>query len=203
MKLYYQTHSPFARKTLVFAHEAGVANGVDVQHCETSPTKRNEDIYRLNPLGKVPVLVLENNQTIFDSGLICEHFDSISQYELIPKDTEKRIEALKVQALSDGLSDAGILVRWERTRRPERFRYKEFEIAQLQKIESTLTYLNGTVNFKELNIGHIALASSVSWLEFREIVQSFERWPLIDEWYSEIIRRSSMLATQMAGDTFD
>jgi len=203
MKLYYQTHSPFARKTLIFAHEARLNNSIEVQHCETSPTKRNEEIYRLNPLGKVPVLVLENEQTIFDSGLICEYLDSLSQIELIPTDKVKRIEALKVQALSDGISDAGILVRWEISRRPEKYRYKEFEIAQIRKIESTLSHLNDTVNFKDFHIGHIALASSVSWLEFRDILADIEKWPRVYEWYKEVKKRGSVLATALAGETFD
>jgi len=57
MKLLYQTHSPYARKTLVFAHEAGLADRLQVVHQETSPTVRNEQVFAENPLGKVPVLV--------------------------------------------------------------------------------------------------------------------------------------------------
>ena len=57
MQLLYQTHSPYARKALVFAHEAGLAARIDVVHHETSPTLRNEQVYAQNPLGKVPVLL--------------------------------------------------------------------------------------------------------------------------------------------------
>jgi glutathione S-transferase len=52
MKLLYQTHSPYARKVLVAAHEVGLADKLEVVHQETSPTRRNEDVISLNPLGK-------------------------------------------------------------------------------------------------------------------------------------------------------
>ena len=57
MQFLYQTHSPYARKALVFAHEAGLADRIEVVHHETSPTLRNETVFAQNPLGKVPVLL--------------------------------------------------------------------------------------------------------------------------------------------------
>ena len=50
MKLLYQTHSPYARKVLVFAHEIGLAGQIEVIHQETSPTLRNEQVYAENPV---------------------------------------------------------------------------------------------------------------------------------------------------------
>ena len=58
MKLLYQTHSPFARKALVFAYETGLAGEIEVIHHETSPTLRNDEVFAANPLGKVPVLLV-------------------------------------------------------------------------------------------------------------------------------------------------
>src|SRR5687767_3749836 len=57
VKLLYQTHSPYARKALVFAHEVGLAAQLEVVHQETSPTVRNAEVFAENPLGKVPVLL--------------------------------------------------------------------------------------------------------------------------------------------------
>ena len=54
MELIYQTHSPYARKVLVHAHEAGLAGHLRVVHHETSPTRRNDAVFALNPLGKWP-----------------------------------------------------------------------------------------------------------------------------------------------------
>jgi glutathione S-transferase len=60
MKLFYQTHSPHARKVLVMAHEVGLADRIEVIHQETSPMVRNDAVFAQNPLGKVPVLVLSD-----------------------------------------------------------------------------------------------------------------------------------------------
>src|SRR5262249_54070179 len=118
MKLLYQTHSPYARKTLVFAHEVGIAQQVEVVHHETSPTRRNEHVFAENPLGKVPVLIRAGLPSIFDSDVICAYFDTLhSGRKLIPIEGEARWQALRMQAASQGLADAGIAVRWETVRR--------------------------------------------------------------------------------------
>ncbi len=101
MKLLYQTHSPFARKVLVFAHEVGIADQVDVVHHETSPTLRNDEVYAQNPLGKVPVLIRPGQAPIFDSDVICAYLDTVhSGRRLIPPEGEARWHALRIQALS-------------------------------------------------------------------------------------------------------
>jgi glutathione S-transferase len=69
MKLLYQTHSAPARKALVFAHEVGIAARIEVVHHETSPTRRNEEVYAQNPLGRVPVLIRPGLFPIFDSDV--------------------------------------------------------------------------------------------------------------------------------------
>src|SRR5690242_21672120 len=92
MKLLYQTHSPYARKVLVAAHELGMADRLEVIHHETSPTRRNDEIFALNPLGKVPVLV-DAGLTLFDSNVICEQLDGRSR--LIPTDAAARYRALR------------------------------------------------------------------------------------------------------------
>ena len=79
MKLLYQTHSPYARKALVFAHEAGLAARLEVEHHETSPTNRNPRVFAENPLGKVPVLLRAGLPPLFDSDVICAYLDSLNE----------------------------------------------------------------------------------------------------------------------------
>jgi glutathione S-transferase len=87
MKLLYQTHSPYARKALVFAHEVGLARQIEVVHHETSPTRRNEQVFAENPLGKVPVLLRSGLPPIFDSDVICAYLDTLhAGRKLIPPD---------------------------------------------------------------------------------------------------------------------
>src|SRR5690349_7916865 len=91
MKLLYQTHSPYARKVLVFAHEAGLAARLEVVHQETSPTQRNEAVFAENPLGKVPVLVRPGLPSLFDSDVICAYLDTLhGGRKLIPLAGEAR-----------------------------------------------------------------------------------------------------------------
>ena len=104
MQLLYQTHSPYARKALVFAQEAGLAGQIEVIHHETSPTNRNEAVYAQNPLGKVPVLVRPGLPPLFDSDVICEYLDILhTGRPLIPREGEARWHALRVQAVAKGI----------------------------------------------------------------------------------------------------
>ena len=109
MKLYYQTHSPYARKVLVLAHELGIASSLEVIHHETSPTSPNATIYQANPLGKVPVLILPDDSALFDSIVICEYLDDLSDgRKFIPASGPERYQALRLQALAQGMCDVGI-----------------------------------------------------------------------------------------------
>lgn len=67
LPLYSQSHSPYARKVVVFAREAGLAGRLAVLDHETSPTNRNDAVFAVNPLGKVPVLITPEAGAIFDS----------------------------------------------------------------------------------------------------------------------------------------
>jgi glutathione S-transferase len=208
MKLLYQTHSPFARKALAFAHEAGLASSITVIHHETSPTLRNKKVFSLNPLGKVPVLITDSNTSIFDSHVICIYLNTLSKKttlipELISENPKKHIEALRLEAIADGLSEAGILARWEMTRRPEALRYEPFQNGQLEKLTESYQFIEDNITLnEEVSIGEIALATSLSWLEFREL-PSFRHCAKLSQWYDNFITRDSMLATTLVGDTHD
>ena len=91
MKLLYQTHSPYARKALVFAHEAGLAEQIEVSHHETSPLRRTAEVFAANPLGKVPVLLRPGLPALFDSDVICAYLDTLHPgRKLIPTEGEAR-----------------------------------------------------------------------------------------------------------------
>lgn len=100
MKLLYQTHSPYARKALVFAHEAGLADMLEVIHEETSPTQKNAEVFAQNPLGKVPVLIRDEGSAIFDSDVICAYLNTMALRSLYPAGGEERWAALRLQALA-------------------------------------------------------------------------------------------------------
>lgn len=205
MKLLYQTHSPYARKTLVFAHEAGIADRIDVVHHETSPTRRNEQVFAENPLGKVPVLVRPGLPSIFDSDVICAFLDTLHDgRKLIPATGESRWAALRAQAVAQGLADAGIAVRWETVRRPEALRYVPLRDGYMAKLTTSYDWLERELDVDAaIQIGHIALATALDWLEFRGLPGFRETHPRLAAWFDVFKARPSMRATPLSGDTRD
>lgn len=205
MKLLYQTHSPYARKALVFAHEAGLGAHLEVIHQETSPTRRNELVFAENPLGKVPVLLRPGNVPLFDSDVICAYLDSLHEgRKLIPPEGEPRWQALRVQAGAQGLAEAGIAVRWETVRRPAGLRYGPLRDGYIEKLISSYDWLENELDVgSALHVGHIAVATALGWLEFRELPSFRERRPRLAAWYDEFAQRASMRATPLSGETHD
>jgi len=205
MKLLYQTHSPYARKALVFAHEAGLASRIEVMHHETSPTKRNEQVFAENPLGKVPVLLRPGLSPIFDSDVICAYLDTLHDgRKLIPVNGEARWQALRVQAVAQGLADAGIAVRWETVRRPEALRHSLLRDGYIEKMTASYDWLERELDVDDaVHVGHIAVATALSWIEFRELPDFREKRPRLSAWLDEFQGRPSMCATPLSGETQD
>jgi glutathione S-transferase len=205
MKLLYQTHSPYARKTLVFAHEIDLASRIEVVHHETSPTRRNEHVFAENPLGKVPVLMRPGLPPIFDSDVICAYLDTLhSSRKLIASEGESRWHALRLQAVAQGMADAGIQLRWETVRRPEALRYPPLRDGYIQKLVTSYDWLERQLDVgSPVHVGHIALATCLDWLEFRELPGFRAGRPRLAAWLDEFKRRPSMRATPLSGETQD
>ena len=205
MKLLYQTHSPYARKALVFAHEAGIADRIEVVHHETSPTLRNEEVYAANPLGKVPVLLRPGLPALFDSDVICAYLDTLHEGpRLIPDQGEARWQALRVQSIAQGLGDAGIKVRWETVRRPQALRYPALREGYTGKLVASYDWLESELDTDgPIHIGHIALATVLGWLEFRSLPDFRAGRPRLSGWFDAFQARPSMRATPLSGETHD
>lgn len=205
MKLLYQTHSPYARKALVFAHEAGIADRIEVVHHETSPTLRNEEVYAANPLGKVPVLLRPGLPALFDSDVICAYLDTLHEGpRLIPDQGEARWQALRLQSIAQGLGDAGIKVRWETVRRPQALRYPALREGYTGKLVASYDWLESELDTDgPIHVGHIALATVLGWLEFRALPDFRAGRPRLSGWFDAFQARPSMRATPLSGETHD
>jgi len=205
MKLLYQTHSPFARKALVFAHEVGLARQIEVAHHETSPTRRNEQVFAENPLGKVPVLLRPGLPPIFDSDVICAYLDTQhAGRKLIPPEGEPRWHALRLQAVAQGLAESGIAIRWETLRRPQELRYPPLRDGYIEKLVASYDWLERELDVgAPLHVGHVALATCLDWLEFRELPAFRGGRPRLTAWFDEFAKRPSMRATPLSGETHD
>jgi Glutathione S-transferase len=205
LKLLYQTHSPYARKVLVMAHEAGLGGRLEVIHHETSPTNRNDEVFAKNPLGKVPVLIFEDGFALFDSPVICEYLDGLhGGRRLIPADRRKRLETLRLQAVAQGICDAGIALRWDTERRPQGLRWKALADGQAEKLLAAYDFFEREADLDgPVDLGQIALATALDWIAFRTLPDFLAGRPRLARWYRVFIERPSMRATTYAGETHD
>ncbi len=170
MKLYWSPRSPFARKVMVFAHEAGLAGRIETVRTLVSMTNPNRDLMRLNPLGKIPTLVADDGTVLFDSSVICEYLDSLHHGEkLFPRDPGKRWQALRWHALGTNMLDNLVLWRNERLR-PKPQQSPEVLAAFELKIRTSIEFLNqdaAALAAASFGIGHVAIGVALGYIDFR------------------------------------
>lgn len=197
MKLYYSSTSPFVRKVNIFATEAGLHDQID--WVMTNPWQAEDTLTTVNPLSKIPTLITDDEEVIYDSRVICEYLDTISTGEkLIPEQTELHWQALRLQALADGILDAGILRFMERKREPEK-QSNNWDSMQKSSVERGLDYLEKNISewsTSSLNIGIISVACALGWLDFRFASENWRiNHPKLMAWFEHFSKRDSMRKT--------
>ena len=199
MKLYYTQKSPFVRKALVVALEAGVEDKLDKIDCSTT-TPIIPDAAIANPLKKIPALELDDGTALFDSPVVCEYLDAeLGNGTIFPKESSARWTALRFQALADGLLDAAVLIRYENTLRPENLRWDDWSSGQMDKIDGALADLetNAASFGDRVDIGTISVACALGYLDFRYANKDWRAvYPNLAAWFSAFADRPSMKATQ-------
>ncbi|HWD35872.1 MAG TPA: glutathione S-transferase [Casimicrobiaceae bacterium] len=131
MKLIASRTSPYARKVRVVLAE----KKVECQVVETSPYEAGNPVHAWNPLGKLPVLVLDDGTHLFDSRVIVEYIDLVSPVSrLIPEPARQRIAVKKWEALADGVNDATATIVLER-KRPANLQSDEWIARQRRKVD--------------------------------------------------------------------
>lgn len=194
MKLHHLKTSPFARKVMMVAHEAGIVDRISL--ITSDPLASPPALLAANPLGKVPCLILDDGSTLFDSRVICEYLDlSFNEGRLFPTDPATRVPALRWQAMGDGVSDAAVLCRYER-QRPEAARSDEWIARQEGKITRALDVLEEEVAAlaaAPVAIGHLTIAAALGYLDLRlEALRWRDGRPRLAAWYSAIRERPSV-----------
>lgn len=166
MKLYFAPPSPFARKILVMIAEKGLQSQFQLE--PRNPFDMPADLVAANPLSKVPTLVLDNGETLFDSTVIAEFIDSLGAPRLIPESGAARWSALRWQSLADGILEAGQSIQLER-RRPENEQSPGWMHRQAKTVERGLDLVEKEINTlgPTLTVGHISLGCALGWLDFR------------------------------------
>lgn len=172
MKLIGSTTSPYVRKVRVVLAE----KKLDYRFVEEDVWAAETTIAAANPLGKVPCLVMDGADAMFDSRVIVEYLDTLSPVgKLIPASGRERAEVKTWEALADGLLDAAILVRLERTfaGRSDGERSQAWIERQLAKVHAALRAMSLGLGEKafcsgiHLSLSDVAVGCALGWLEFR------------------------------------
>ena len=172
MKLAYSAASPYVRKVMIVAIEAGLDSKIEKLTMAVRPDQPSAALAADNPLMKVPTLITDDGEKLFDSRVICAYLDSLNPgAKLIPESGPARWKALRQEALGDGITDAGILVRYELGLRPKELHWKEWIDGQTKKVMQGLDQLESEAASLSgpLNIGQIAVACGLGWMKFRNV----------------------------------
>ncbi|MDQ6916261.1 MAG: glutathione S-transferase [Pseudomonadota bacterium] len=134
MKLLASLTSPYARKVRIAIAE----KKIECELVEESPWVAGSTVPEYNPLGKVPVLILDDGTALYDSRVIVEYLDTVSPVSrLIPEPSRQRIVVRRWEALADGICDAAVAIVQE-TKRPAKAQDTESLARQRQKIDRGL-----------------------------------------------------------------
>ena len=196
MKLFSNAASPFARKCRVIAQELGIS----IEEVRTLPMQ-DPEFRRVNPLGKIPALLLDDGSVLIDSPVICEYLNHHGGGKFFPTDTiwkaaSGRWKALGLAALGDGIADAAVawIILGRENPVPEAGRKRQMDtvLAGLDALER--------VKFADPpTIGEITVACALGYVEFRmpDLDWKSSR-PNLSAWYAKISERPSMKATAPA-----
>jgi len=205
MKLVFTPNPAYVHKVLVVAHERGLLGRLELTR--SVPFDEDTSIWRYNPLGKTPCLILDDGQPLFGGLVICEYLDSIgvAGSPLYPTG-EARWAALRQAALGDGMFDATTLVRVE-SWRPRGDWHLDYMLRERRKIMNALDRMElEAPRFRQapFHIGHVCMAGGLSYLELRNPVRDCDlepgdsefEWrdgrPNLAAWFDEVLTRPSV-----------
>jgi glutathione S-transferase len=187
--------SPFGRKVRIAASLLGLAGKITIEAADTSNPA--DTVRRQNPLGKIPVLVLEDGRTLFDSRVILEYLDHLAGGgRIIPTEPHARFNALRLQALCDGILDASILQVYEgRFRTAEKQDQKWLEY-QADKVTRTLAVLETDPPPLDAtpNLGQITLACALGYRDLRFAGTWRGAHPRLVAWHDAFAARNPAFA---------
>jgi glutathione S-transferase len=197
MQLHWSPKSPYVRKVMVCAHELNLLPRLTLVRSVAAMLKPNPQLMQDNPLSKIPTLVLEDGVVLFDSAVICEYLNDLAGGPLFPSQGAARWQALRWQALGDGMLDALILWRNERERSvplaPLIDAFERKIIASLQRLEAEVDALDAAA----YSIGPITLACALGYMDYRFAAWGWRRHvPQLARWHGELMRRPAFVATE-------
>lgn len=197
MKLLYTLNSPYARKIRIVAAE----KHIDIKLQEVVLSDPDCPVKQYNPLGKVPVLILDDEDSLYDSRVIAEYLDNRTPLaHLIPKDNSAKSAVRRWEALADGVCDAAVAVMLEQ-RKPEQKQDEGFIARQMEKVTRGLNALNNDLGHNKwcvddtFSLADIAVGCMLGYinLRFGTIIDVNEDYPNLARLQSVLNKRQSFI----------
>lgn len=198
MKLRWSPVSPYVRKVVVLMKEKGIEDAIEKE--KSNPMSREDRAANPNPLGKIPCLVTDDGQPVFDSPVIMEYLDTVCDGpEMLPKSGDARWTALRRQATADGMMDSMVASFVETLKKPEHrsdailAHYKSIVFNGIAALDNEAASFGDAVD-----IGTISVAVAVSFTD-----QNYpdEDWradnPALAAWFDNFRQRPSMMETAL------
>jgi glutathione S-transferase len=174
--------SPFGRKARVAATHLGLMDRFTIEPAEA--TNPDDPLRKDNPLGKMPVMTLDDGRKVYDSRVILEQLDHMAGAgKILPVEWDARLNALTLQALADGIMDAAILIVYEGRHRPAEIHHKPWLDYQLGKVERGLTWLaTNQPDPKQVTVGTISTACALGYIDWRKQTDWRGNHPSLIKW---------------------
>lgn len=198
MKLLGTLTSPYVRKARIVLAE----KKIDYEFVLNSPWETENTVSEHNPLGKVPVLLLDDDSTLYDSRVIVEYLDTVSpNNRLIPASGRERITVKRWEALGDGICDAAA-AEYQESKRPKAQKSEDWLKRQRKKIVGGLQVMSDDLGEQSwchgnaFSLADIAVGCALGYLAFRSPNTNWhEQHPNLGKLYAKLLQRPSFAET--------
>lgn len=196
MKLLYTVNSPYSRKVRIVALEKHI--DLVLEKVELN----DAIITHHNPLGKVPILILGDDETLYDSRVIVEYLDARTPVtKLVPSEHALRIDVIRWEALADGICDAAVAAMIE-MRKSEQQQSAEYIEKHLSKVKAGLTKLDEDVSKKKwcvnetFSLADISVGCMLGYIDLRfKQLKWQDNYPNLFKHYTILSKRPSFKET--------
>ena len=178
--------SPFARKVRIAISLLGLADKIEI--AATNLDDPADSVRVQNPIGKIPVLILDDGTTYYDSRVILEYLDHLAGGgRIIPREPAARFEALRLHALCDGIMDASLMLVYEGRYRPADKQVQSWIDRQNDKVARGMKALEAAPPqlTSVPDVGQIALACLLGYRDLRFAGTWRQDYPRLLAWHDK------------------
>jgi glutathione S-transferase len=203
MKLHWSPRSPYVRKVMIAAHELGLQGQLVCVRTVVGGTTAHQELMRINPLGKIPTLELEDGQVLYDSFVIIAYLDKLHDGPSLIPGGPAQIAALRRHALGNGMLDVALAAVGERLRPRDRQSEPHLELWRL-KLRACVDALECEADAlarEPFAIGHLAIGVALGYLDFRFPDENWrDEHTRLAAWHAAFNARGSVVANPPVDD---